>query len=106
MSILIVGGDNLGNIVENLREIGFQDIQHVSGRKKRHLDLNVARSVDVVLVLTDFVNHQLARTIKDACRNAPCRTVFARRAWCHIKGEMDRTLCAGCPAGRCPRRAG
>lgn len=105
MSILIVGGDKLGNIVDNLRRIGFQDIHHVSGRKKGHLELKMRQKVDVVLVLTDYVNHELARKIKETFKNAPCQTVFARRAWCHIKGEMDRALCNGCPAGNCPRRA-
>ncbi|MEW6726513.1 hypothetical protein ACP3TJ_01695 [Desulforudis sp. 1088] len=36
MSILIVGGDRLGNIVRNLHQIGFRDIRHISGRKKAH----------------------------------------------------------------------
>ncbi|MEW6540537.1 MAG: DUF2325 domain-containing protein [Bacillota bacterium] len=106
MSILIIGGDRLGSILDNLRRLGFKDIRHVSGRKKGDLELKVTQNVDVVLVLTDYVNHGLARKIKGTCRNGPCRTVFARRAWCHIKSEMDRVLCDECcGAGSCPRRA-
>lgn len=92
MSILIIGGDRLGNIIRNLQDIGFEDIQHVSGRKKGHLELKVNRPVDVVLVLTDFVGHELARKIKESFKDTSCRTVFARRSWCHIKGKMDRVL--------------
>ncbi|MBU4554268.1 MAG: DUF2325 domain-containing protein, partial [Candidatus Desulforudis sp.] len=103
MSILIIGGDRLGNILENLRRMGFKDIQHVSGRKKGHLELKVTSKVDVVLILTDFVNHELAKKIKGAYKNGSCQTIFARRAWCHIKGEMDRALCNGCCEGSCPR---
>lgn len=105
MSILIIGGDRLGNIMDNLRGIGFKDIRHISGRKKSHLELKVTQKVDVVLVLTDFVNHELAKKIKEAYKNGHCQTVFVRRSWCHIKGEMDRVLCNGCCTGNCPRRA-
>lgn len=104
MSILIIGGDRLGNIIRNLQNIGFQDIQHFSGRKKGHFEL-MRRKVDIVLVLVDFVSHELANKIKEAFKKEPVRVVFARRAWCHIKGEMDRVLCSECSDGQCPHRA-
>jgi hypothetical protein len=32
-SLLIVGADHLGNIEDKLSEIGFDEIQHITGRK-------------------------------------------------------------------------
>lgn len=34
MSVLIVGGDSLGVIEDNLRDMGFDSIYHVDRRKK------------------------------------------------------------------------
>jgi hypothetical protein len=34
MSLLVVGGDRLGKIRENLKERRFDKIMHVTGRKK------------------------------------------------------------------------
>lgn len=33
MSILVVGGDKIGNIIQKLSENGFSEMQHISGRK-------------------------------------------------------------------------
>jgi hypothetical protein len=94
VSILIVGGDRLGNIEKNLkREMGFTEIQHISGRKKRDLD-RVSGNTDVVLVLTDFVGHELAGKIKERARAADSKTFFARRSWAHIKQTMDSVRCS------------
>ena len=34
MSLMIVGADNLGSIRKNVRDLGFEEITHLSGRKK------------------------------------------------------------------------
>lgn len=35
MSILVVGGDRLGGLPERLRQMGYRNIEHVSGRRAR-----------------------------------------------------------------------
>jgi len=84
MSVLVVGGDRLGNITSKLKVLGFTEIKHVSGRKKGHLTVDISKKVDVVLVLIDYVNHALAERIKEEARGNGVKTVFARRAWSHI----------------------
>lgn len=33
MCVLLIGGDNLGNINKNLHDLGFTEIIHMDGRK-------------------------------------------------------------------------
>lgn len=84
MSILIVGGDKLGTITTKLKDVGFTEIKHLSGRKRGHLTYEMPRKLDIVLVLTDYVNHRLAAQIKEKARERGTKTVFARRTWANI----------------------
>ncbi|OEF95892.1 DUF2325 domain-containing protein [Desulfuribacillus alkaliarsenatis] len=89
MSILVIGGDRLGNIDKNLKGIGFNRIEHVDGRKKRHYNVNISQGTDVVLVLTDYVNHNLCKSIKEKAKGLGVKTVFSRRAWSDIATAIN-----------------
>ncbi len=84
MSVLVVGGDRLGEIPSKLKLFGFTEVKHLSGRKKGHFNVALPQQVDMILVLIDYVNHRLAEKIKVEARGKGIRTVFARRAWSHI----------------------
>lgn len=84
MSIVVIGGDRLGNIDKNLRQLGYRNVEHVSGRKKRHTHMNISHGTDAILVLTDFVSHNLCKAIKDQAKELGVKTVFAKRAWSEI----------------------
>ena len=92
MSVLVVGGDHLGNIPAKLGQAGFTRILHVSGRKTNHLFMDIPDQVDYVLVLVDYVNHGLAGIIKEKCRNSGKKAIFARRAWSHIAQALTREV--------------
>lgn len=84
MSVLVVGGDRLGEIPSKLKLLGFTEINHLSGRKKGHFSVDLPHQVDIILVLIDYVSHGLAEKVKEEARGKGIRTVFARRAWSHI----------------------
>jgi hypothetical protein len=84
MSILVVGGDRLGKIPAKLKDAGFTEIKHFTGRKKGHLTVDIPHQVDIILVFVDYVSHGLAVKVKEKARERGIRTVFARRAWSHI----------------------
>jgi hypothetical protein len=92
VSVFIVGGDYLGNIPAKLKGFGFTEIMHLSGRKKGHVTVEIPSQVDVVLVLTNYVNHGCAVKIKEKARKMGVRTLFARRAWSHISEMLMREL--------------
>lgn len=77
-SLLVVGGDKLGNITEKLEQQGFREVIHLTGRKSRMVQTNIPRKVDAILVLTDYVNHT-ARGKHSSTLEAICTKGFSNR---------------------------
>ncbi|MDQ0340425.1 hypothetical protein J2S00_003240 [Caldalkalibacillus uzonensis] len=92
-SLLVVGGDHLGNITDQLKELGVCQICHVSGRKCQQVKREIPKNVDAVLVLTDYINHNLSKVIKQRAKEQRVPIYFAKRSWCSIY----RCLTAGDP---------
>lgn len=90
MSVLVVGGDRLGEITSKLKMLGFTEVKHLSGRKKGHFIMDLPQQVDIILVLIDYVSHGLAEKVKQEARGKGIRTVFARRAWSHIFQALNK----------------
>jgi hypothetical protein len=88
-SLLIVGADHLGNIVHKLSEIGFQKVSHVSGRNCQSVKKGIPDHVDLVLVLTDYVNHNLSKVIKQRAKEQSLPIFFAKRSWCSIQQALS-----------------
>lgn len=89
MSLLVIGADNLGNIMDNLKQRGFDKINHVSGRKKKEKSYNIPAKTDVVLILTDYVNHQIAKALKKQVKNNKTKVLFTKRSWAHIEKQLN-----------------
>ncbi len=92
MSILIVGGDHLGSIPKELKKIGLDDIQHVSGRNKNGIKKGIPVTVGLIIVLHDFVNHNLAHVIKKSAKKLNIPVIFARRSWSSIYTKLPHCL--------------
>lgn len=88
MSVLIVGGDHLGSIPKELDKIGVTDIRHVTGRSGQKIRDGIPESMDFIIVLYDFVNHNLAHKIKNHAENKRIPVVYAKRSWSSIYQKM------------------
>lgn len=64
MSVVIVGGDHLGCIPKELDRIGISKIQHLNGRSGQKIRGKMPDKADFIILLYDFVNHNLAYKIK------------------------------------------
>lgn len=82
--LLIVGGDHLGGIVDKLTNIGFDEVLHISGRKCQTVKKGIPENVDSILVLTDYINHNLSKVIKQKAKEQSLPIYFAKRSWCSI----------------------
>jgi len=89
MCILLIGGDNLGNITEKLIKNGFNDIEHMTGRKKDAKNFRIPRNIDLVMVLVDFVGHQLAKVVKEESRRTNVKVVYSKRSWTHMEKKIQ-----------------
>ncbi|MEH7255259.1 DUF2325 domain-containing protein [Neobacillus niacini] len=88
--MLIIGGDRLGSIIKNLEGEGFNDVIHLNGRKKQFVRKDIPRKVDLILVLTDFINHNLTATIKRKAHEHGIPICFSKRSWCFIHAEIQK----------------
>lgn len=97
MSVLIIGGDRLGKIPENLKRIGYSKIKHISGRKCNCNSLRIVNKYDTVIVLTDYINHNLMHNLKNSIKNGEIQIIYCKRSWCHIKELLNcENNCQGC----------
>lgn len=91
MNIMIIGADHLGKIDKNLLEsYGITSISHVHGRKPSERSLKIPRATSLVVVLTDYVNHCTAKSIKEEAKSHGIPTVFARRSWSSLNEQLAK----------------
>lgn len=89
MSLMIVGADHLGGIEEKLSDIGFQEVFHVTGRKVQAVKKEIPEKINLVLVLTDYINHNLAKVIKQKAKEQSLPICFAKRSWSSIYQALN-----------------
>lgn len=89
MSVLVVGGDKLGNIEDKLAQSGFSNIFHITGRKRGDRKIKIPNEIDLVLVLVDYIEHPLMNIIKKETRKQGIKLVFSKRAWSHIENKIN-----------------
>ena len=89
MSVVVIGADYLGAIEKNLYAAGVTELVHVSGRKA--LDRNkhsLPKATAFVLVLTDFVNHNTAKSIKNSAKAQSIPVIYAKRSWRSVEEKL------------------
>ena len=85
MSIVIFGGDRLGNIPQLLEEHGFDLLDHITGRKMGDMKTVIHRKAEGVIVFTDFLNHRLALGVKAAAKRRGLKVVFVKRSCSQLR---------------------
>lgn len=96
-SLLIVGADHLGKIPSKLESIGFSEIIHISGRKVQQVKKEIPTHIDLILVLTDYINHNLSTVLKKKAVEQAIPICYAKRSWCSIYqaiGKCDMEQCS------------
>ncbi|MBP3953318.1 DUF2325 domain-containing protein [Bacillus suaedae] len=83
-SLMIVGADRLGSIPKRLEEMGFDEIIHLTGRKVQMVKRDIPAHIDLILVLTDFINHNLTSVLKKKASEQEIPICYAKRSWCSI----------------------
>ena len=95
-SMLVFGGDHLGTITKKLEGEGFREVIHVNGRKKTMVRREIPKKVDLILVLTDCINHNLSGAIKRRAQEQGVPICFSKRSWCSIYEEIRKCQTIEC----------
>lgn len=84
-SLMVVGADHLGNIQEKLKTEGFDRVLHIDGRKVQVVKRTIPDRIDIILVLTDYINHNLAKVIKQKAKESNKPVFYCKRSWSSIQ---------------------
>lgn len=100
---VVVGADRLGNIPDLLKGHNIAIKQHISGRDPAHQKktLQLPSGTDLLILLTDFLGHNVMKTFRAAAQRSGIRVVACRRSVCCMKQALDQ--CGYCEA--CPKEA-
>ena len=105
VSALIVGADRLGNIPDLLRDHNIAIRHHISGRDPAHQKKAPAlpSGTDLVILLTDFLGHNVMKTFRLAAQRAGIRVLACRRSVCSMQQALDQSgYCQTCPLREAP----
>ena len=92
MSALIVGGDNLGCIPKELKKVGIDKVRHIDGRNRTVIKKGMPVSMDIIIVLHDYINHNLATVVKRSARERNIPIIFAKRSWASIYKKLPHSI--------------
>jgi hypothetical protein len=90
-ALLIVGADHLGAIPDKLLCAGFDEVLHINGRKDNAVKKGFPQKIEGILVLIDYVNHNLSNVIKKWAKSQAIPIYYAKRSWSSIhKALLER----------------
>ena len=95
MSILVLGGDKIDPIRKILMELGVIDIIHwtarnqKNGRKKNKV---IPTKVDMILMLTNFLNHNAMKHYRSEAKAKDLPIVYATRNVECVRSEFIKVV--------------
>lgn len=107
LSAVIVGADRLGNIPDLLRGHNISITHHISGRDPAHQKKTLAlpSGTQIVILLTDFLGHNVMKTFRNAALKSGVKVVACRRSVCAMQQALEQCGLCDCPgSARCDQR--
>ncbi|HJD44964.1 MAG TPA: DUF2325 domain-containing protein [Candidatus Paenalcaligenes intestinipullorum] len=100
VSAVVVGADRLGNIPDLLTLHNIKIKQHISGRDPSHQkkSLQLPSGTELLILLTDFLGHNVMKTFRAAAQKSGVRVLVCRRSVCSMKQALSQSgFCEVCP---------
>lgn len=89
MTALIVGGDYVENLKREIVAHGHADVEHWTGRKSGFARRPVREHARLIVVLCDYVNHNLAIGLKRQTRRNGAALLFCRHSTNELRRKLD-----------------
>lgn len=82
LNAVVVGADRLGNIPDVLNGHNIRITHHVSGRDPSHQrrGLQLPTNTAVVILLTDFLGHNVMKAFRQAAQKSGAKVMACRRS--------------------------
>ncbi|PLC53810.1 hypothetical protein CR155_10200 [Pollutimonas nitritireducens] len=103
VNAVVVGADRLGNIPDLLKGHNIAIRQHISGRDPSHQKktLQLPSGTQLLILLTDFLGHNVMKTFRAAAQRSGIRVLACRRSVCSMKQALNQCgYCEACPVER------
>lgn len=100
VSAVVVGADRLGNIPDLLKGHNIAIKHHISGRDPAHQKktLQLPSGTDLLILLTDFLGHNVMKTFRAAAQKSGVQVLVSRRSVCNLKKALNQCgYCENCP---------
>ncbi|HUH88727.1 MAG TPA: DUF2325 domain-containing protein [Pusillimonas sp.] len=97
---VVVGADRLGNIPELLKGHNISIRHHISGRDPAHQKktLQLPSGTDLLILLTDFLGHNVMKTFRAAAQRSGVKVLVCRRSVCCMQRALTQGgFCETCP---------
>ncbi|MDH2236581.1 DUF2325 domain-containing protein [Pigmentiphaga sp. GD03639] len=108
VSAVVVGADRLGNIPDLLKGHNIAITHHISGRDPAHQKktLQLPSGTELLILLTDFLGHNVMKAFRQAAQRAGIQVVACRRSVCSMQQALENCGLCGAEAGApCARLA-
>lgn len=93
MSVLIIGGDKINTIKGILDQLGNFSITHWDTRKKSSAcRKDIPQDTDLVLMITDFINHNAMYKYKNEAKKKNISLVCSKRSASSVYCELCKFL--------------
>lgn len=94
MSILVIGGDQINSIKTTLQNLGFLNITHWDARNHTQTcKKDLPKNLDYVLMITDFINHNVMYKFKNDAKKRNIPVVCSKRSnscvFCNFCKHLD-----------------
>jgi hypothetical protein len=80
MAALIIGGDNIKTIKDELHTRGISQIMHWSGRKHGDKNKVIPDNIELVVVMVNYVNHSFSNKVKKAARRLNLPVIYSKNS--------------------------
>lgn len=101
MGAVIVGADRLGNLPDVLKAHNIKINKHITGREPSHQkkNLQLPSGTELVILLTDFLGHNVMKSFRSAAEKAEIPIVACKRSVCSMQSALEQCpqVCRHCP---------
>ena len=80
MTALIVGGDNIESIKDELHAQGIHEVTHWAGRKQGDKKHVIPHDVELVVVLVNYVSHSLSTKVKKEAKRLRLPVIYSKNS--------------------------
>lgn len=93
MSVLVIGGDQIGSIVDMLKELGAETINHWDARKKSSAPRKkIPQNTDCIVMLTSFLNHNVMHKYKNLAKKQNIPFICTKRSISCVYDEYVKVM--------------